>query len=117
MNFGEKIKELRTKNGITLRTLAGTVGISPAYLSDLENSNRKPSYKLMNKFIEGLKASDREKEELYDAVAESLGEIPLDIRLYLQNNDLIETMRNISKADPSGETLKSLEESLKTKKR
>lgn len=117
MNFGTKIKELRTARGITLRTFAGTIGISPTYLSDLENSNRKPNYKLIDRFIDGLSASDREKEEIYDAIAESLDEIPLDIRLYLQTNNLIEIMRNISKADPSGETLKTLEESLKTKKR
>ena len=38
--FGEKIRELRRKRGITLKQLAGALELSPAYLSALEHGHR-----------------------------------------------------------------------------
>ena len=36
--IGEKIKEIRKKKGLSLRTVASVAGISPSTLSDIENS-------------------------------------------------------------------------------
>ena len=38
--FGEKIRELRRRRGITLKQLAGALELSPAYLSALEHGHR-----------------------------------------------------------------------------
>jgi transcriptional regulator with XRE-family HTH domain len=38
--FGEKVRELRRKRGITLKQLAGALELSPAYLSALEHGHR-----------------------------------------------------------------------------
>lgn len=38
--FGEKIRELRRRRGITLKQLAGALKLSPAYLSALEHGHR-----------------------------------------------------------------------------
>jgi transcriptional regulator with XRE-family HTH domain len=38
--FGDKIRELRRKRGITLKQLAGALELSPAYLSALEHGHR-----------------------------------------------------------------------------
>lgn len=40
--FGRTLKEYRNKAGIGLRDFAGRVGISPGYLSDLENEKVAP---------------------------------------------------------------------------
>lgn len=37
---GPLVRRLRMKRGITLREMARTVGISPAYLSDIEHEKR-----------------------------------------------------------------------------
>lgn len=38
--FGDKIRELRRRRGITLKQLAGALELSPAYLSALEHGHR-----------------------------------------------------------------------------
>jgi transcriptional regulator with XRE-family HTH domain len=38
--FGDKIRELRQRRGITLKQLAGALELSPAYLSALEHGHR-----------------------------------------------------------------------------
>ncbi len=38
--FGDKIRELRRKRGITLKQLTGALELSPAYLSALEHGHR-----------------------------------------------------------------------------
>ncbi|MFQ5618994.1 MAG: helix-turn-helix domain-containing protein [Rhodospirillales bacterium] len=38
--FGQKIRALRARRGITLKTMAGDLGVSSAYLSALEHGNR-----------------------------------------------------------------------------
>lgn len=38
--FGQKVRELREKRGVTLKQLAGALEISPAYLSALEHGHR-----------------------------------------------------------------------------
>jgi transcriptional regulator with XRE-family HTH domain len=38
--FGDKIRELRRKKGVTLKQMAGALELSPAYLSALEHGHR-----------------------------------------------------------------------------
>ena len=41
--LGHRIRELRENKNISLRDLAFDVGISPAYMSDVERNNRYPT--------------------------------------------------------------------------
>ena len=45
--LGEMIKTARTSKGITQPQLALTLGITSRYVKMIENSGRKPSYKLL----------------------------------------------------------------------
>jgi transcriptional regulator with XRE-family HTH domain len=38
--FGEKLRELRRRRGVTLKQMAGALELSPAYLSALEHGHR-----------------------------------------------------------------------------
>ena len=38
--FGEKIREFRERQGITMKKMADDLGVSSAYLSALEHGNR-----------------------------------------------------------------------------
>lgn len=42
MTFGENLRRHRKAAGLSLRELATKLGISPAYLSDIERGNRAP---------------------------------------------------------------------------
>jgi len=47
--FGEKIRELRAKSGLSLKDMAAAIQVSPAYLSALEHGHRgRPSPGLLH---------------------------------------------------------------------
>jgi len=53
--LGQEILRLRTKSGTTLRKFAEKVGISAAYLSDIEHDRRRPSPEVMKKIVNELR--------------------------------------------------------------
>lgn len=80
MKFGENLKLLRKGKGISLRNLAASVNITPAYLSDIENCKTKaPAKELMNQLIINLKLGSDEAELLIELAAEERNELPADI--------------------------------------
>lgn len=52
MQFGERLRKLRTSQGLTVRELARRVGVSASYISQLENNESKPSYSTLKKLAE-----------------------------------------------------------------
>jgi transcriptional regulator with XRE-family HTH domain len=50
--FGEKLRQLRSARGISLKAMANALGVSPAYLSALEHGHRgKPTWSLVQHII------------------------------------------------------------------
>src|SRR5713226_67048 len=46
--FGARLRALRAERGMTLKTMAGALGLSPAYLSSLEHGRRgRPTHALV----------------------------------------------------------------------
>jgi len=63
--FGEKLRALREKKGISQAALAKAVGVSPAYLSALEHGQRgKPGWALVQDIIQFFEIIWDEAEEL-----------------------------------------------------
>ncbi len=107
MTFGEKVRELRQANQLTLRNLAAKVGVGFTYLSKIENHKLKnghsPSEKLIHKIATELNASEDELLLLAEKVPEPIRrrfiERP-DIFLKLASMDddtLNDMMRNIDR--------------------
>lgn len=51
-SLGQFIRELRQVNDISLRELAGRIGVSPAFMSDVELGRRNPSDSHLGKVAE-----------------------------------------------------------------
>lgn len=54
MNFGEKIKQLRTDRNLTQPQLAEAIGIEQSYLSKLENDKSTPSAEIFQAILKAL---------------------------------------------------------------
>lgn len=52
--LGERIRELREENDLSLRELATTIGVSAAFMSDVELGRRHPSDKHMLSVAQAL---------------------------------------------------------------
>ena len=61
LQFGEFVKERREQLQKTLRGFATEVGISAAYLCDIENGNRKAPEKFLDNFAKSLDITDAEE--------------------------------------------------------
>ena len=54
MTLGDRIREERIKKGRTLRELAKHLGVTPSYLSDIENDRRVPAETVIMKISQAL---------------------------------------------------------------
>lgn len=55
MSFGERLKKIREKRGLSTRELAKIIGnISASYISDIENNRHEPSLKKLRMIARGL---------------------------------------------------------------
>lgn len=87
--FGDFIAERRKEKGIGLRKMADLMGISAAYLSDIEKGRRNPP--AMDKIKEVgkiLELTQEEMEYAIDLAADDRGEIPIDLSEYIMKTDL-----------------------------
>lgn len=63
--FGEKVRSLRRRSGMSQKAMAEMIGVTPAYLSALEHGHRgAPGWALVQRIITSLNVIWDEAEEL-----------------------------------------------------
>ena len=95
--FGAFIKEKRIHKMIRLNTFAKFIGISPVYLSYIENGKRPaPSEKVLHEIIKSLdlKAVEAEKLLLLAAETHNRPALPDEIVDYINNNEYVMSALN-----------------------
>ena len=90
-NFGAFIREKRTNQHITLRKLAGDLGIVPAYMSDIEKGRRYPPDKeKLFRMAELLHLAPEEQAQMFDLAAREKDEgVSQDISDYIMDDPLV----------------------------
>ena len=82
--FGEYVKQRRESLGKTMRGFATEVDISPAYLCDIENGNRKAPERFLEKFVNALENTEAEEiNSFYDLAGVSKNGQHSDINTYI----------------------------------
>lgn len=78
MNFGERLKQIRTGKGLTQPQFAQVAGIEQSYLSKLENDKSVPSAEMFSTILAGLRMDEATflKEVDADVLATTLCHIP-----------------------------------------
>jgi HTH-type transcriptional regulator, competence development regulator len=94
MRFGDRVRQLRTDQGIRQSDLANAMSVSVSYISKVENGKLHfgdyPSEKFIHKLAEELKANEDELLLLADKV-------PVSIRRRIQQRP--EMFQRIAKMD------------------
>ncbi|WP_040951566.1 helix-turn-helix domain-containing protein [Gorillibacterium massiliense] len=94
MPFYDVLKDLRKEKGYTIREVSGRSGVSPAYISQLENGQRGiPSPDVLMKLSEGLNTSYSELMRhagYLEQVESSLDKpsAPINLRRFLRDNEV-----------------------------
>ncbi len=82
--FGEYVKQKRELLGKTMRAFAAEIDISPAYLCDIENGNRKAPERFLEKFVTALAIVEPEEiNKFYDLAGVSKNGQHSDINTYI----------------------------------
>lgn len=116
LKFGKVLKNLRINRNFTIRMLSSVLSISPAYICDLEQGNRKITLELLNKIRERLNLTEDEEMIVIEAFTYDRLSIPLDLLNYLIDNNLIGSLKTLKDFDKDGSNIKKLALNLKNKK-
>ena len=85
--FGKFVSERRKSLGLSVRKLASNIGITAAYLSDIEHGYRKAPENYMPLFIEYLHITDEELDNFYIMAYATRGKY-FEFKEYLNENIL-----------------------------
>ena len=111
LTFGQFISEQRQKHSMESQELAKALGISGAYLSQLERGVRtNPSTELLDKIAMVLCLNKIETETLYAKVS---GQISPDLAVYVSSSETVrQALRTARDADATEEDWKLFIEQL-----
>ena len=113
--LGQYVSHQRITRCITCRHLSQMVGISAAYLSQLERGIRlNPDPQLLLRIAQALSLSPEEATNLFDLYAETTGNLPPDITEYLNGNSAVQrALRQAREANATEEDWERFIEQLK----
>jgi transcriptional regulator with XRE-family HTH domain len=120
IRFGDFIKAKRMAAEITLRDMSERIGVSPAYLSDIENNRRYPmDSDKIEKLIKELKVLPEEKETMYDLAGRERKEVSSDLPEYIMDSNVAPyvrmALRKAKQSDATIEDWKKIIDSLERK--
>lgn len=126
MNFKEYLSLKRQEKQLTIRKFATLIGISPAFLCDLESGSRsfpansKKYPDLLERIIKALELDDNEREIMIQLAHESMLEkdkISAEVKEYLQGTPRAqEALRKAAECGATDETWEAFIKSLKEDK-
>jgi len=113
--FGEAVRRLRERKGVSQKEMAAAIGVSPAYLSALEHGRRgRPNFDLLQRIAGYFNIIWDEAEDLFmiadashpRAVVDTAGMPPeytalaneLARKIRVLTPDVVEQMRNLLEA-------------------
>lgn len=116
--FGKFIAEKRMERGWSLRVLAGRLGITAAYLSDVENSRRRAfDLTRLRSFARAVNLSRADTDRLYDLAGKDRGEPSPDVSEYLTDNGYIcAALRTVRTLNANEDDWQQMLEELKNRK-
>jgi len=101
--LGDRIREARLQAGMRLRAMAAELGISPSYLSHIENGRRVPAHRVLEKLAHRLGLDP-------DALLAAAGRLDPETARYLRRSPAaVRLLRRISRLRLGEADLRALE--------
>lgn len=100
--FGSFVREKRQSIGLSLRTLAAKLDLSPVYMSNIENDRRAaPSQEYLERMAMLLQLDKPEREWLLDLAAKSKqNRVSADLPDYIMDREIVRAaLRTAKEAD------------------
>lgn len=100
--FGSFVREKRQSIGLSLRTLAAKLDLSPVYMSNIENDRRTaPSQEYLERMAMLLQLDKPEREWMLDLAAKSKqNRVSADLPNYIMDREIVRAaLRTAREAD------------------
>lgn len=111
MTLGDRIREARIKKDRTLRELAKELGVTPSYLSDIENDRRVPAESVIIKISQSIEIDFNELMSLAGRFGEKAEK-------YVRKQPMaVQLFRRIAEQNLDEEKLKQLLEHIDKEKK
>ena len=105
-SFGQSLRYIREKQGLTIRGIAQAVHKTATYISDIERENNKaPESKLMKELMDALYMDESTAElqnYLYDLAARERKEVAGDIAQYIMEQEELRTAIRLAQRRGNG---------------
>ena len=104
--FGSYVREKRMARGLSLRSLAAKLEVSPVYMSNMENDRRPaPAKEKLDHLIEILSLRQEDVERLLDLAARSrTRQVSADLPEYIMERDIVRAaLRTAKEVDATDE--------------
>lgn len=102
--FGKYLLQLRESKDVTLRELARKIGVSAAFLSDVEKDRRAPlTAERLEMVSSALNLTSEEKAKLYDAAGKQRGTIAPDLPEYIKSHNYVSVALRTARDLDAGE--------------
>lgn len=115
LQFGAVLRSIRQQRELSVRAMSKLCGVSPIYISDLENNNRKVTLNVINNITGKVVLTKEENEQMMQAYSHDRLDIPVELLYYLIDNDLLDSIKTFKEYDSNGTIVKQLAKSLKDK--
>lgn len=91
LTFGEFVKSKRKAQFITQQQIANKLGVSAAYISDIEKGSRYPptNNEQLPKLAEYLKLNENDLAQFYDLAGFSKNCVPPDLYEYIMSSEIV----------------------------
>lgn len=113
MTFGEAVRELRRRKGVSQKEMAAAIGVSPAYLSALEHGKRgAPSFDFLQRVAGYFNVIWDEADELFRIAHLSDPKVVLDTSGLPPGHTAFANRLSMEIRGLSAETIRALEDVL-----
>ena len=103
-NFGEFISKKRVEKKITLRKMADMLGVSPAFLTDVEKDRRNPfDMEKLIQLAELLGLTPEENSQMLDLAGKKRNAVAPDLPKYIMERDYVSAALRTARDLDAGE--------------
>ena len=85
--FGNLLQKLCNQKGVTIRDVSKNISLSPAYICDIQNGNRRPPKdEILLEIFKYFNINEIEQQQLLDLVHLEKQELDNETAIFLKNN-------------------------------
>lgn len=96
-SFGEQLRNLREKDGLTLKFVSEQIGIDPSLLAKIERNERQPTKQIIKQVADFFKVDEKElqRDFLSDIIAYKILDEEADLSILIVAEEKVKYLKTV----------------------